>query len=167
MSYRRKTQVASETDKRKAEWFNLADQYIETAEWDKALEMLQYLYRNAPSLRIAVNLKLAKLYLARGNSRSALKYLYPLLPSTDITVIRMLIESLLRVGNTQEAIWQLSKVPLSRYEKESLFRLIMEKQNGQILESNHLFIYCSRCFKPQFFINGVLQCLKCNNYRKD
>ncbi|MFW9855028.1 MAG: hypothetical protein ACFFFG_08195 [Candidatus Thorarchaeota archaeon] len=167
MSPRRKTQVANETDKKKAEFFNLADQYIDTAEWDKALEMLQYLYRTAPSLRTAVDFKLAKLYLAKGSSRSALKYLYPLLPTTDITIMRMTIESLLRVGKTQEALWQLAKAPLSRYEKESLFRLIMGEKNSQIKEWNHPFMFCSRCFKLQFFINGVLQCLKCNNTRQD
>jgi hypothetical protein len=40
----------------------------------------------------------------------------------------------------------------------------MEKKNIQFQWQGYPFIYCSKCLKPQFFVNGALQCLNCSRY---
>ncbi|MFX0013245.1 MAG: tetratricopeptide repeat protein [Candidatus Hermodarchaeota archaeon] len=162
-----KTKVCSETDNRKAEIFNHIDDLITRGFWDKALDDLQYLFRNAPSLRSQVHLKLAWLYYEMKNFYQALAHLQTMIPSREVYINRMIIDCLLKIDKKDVAIFHLARTPLKLPEKRNLFFLIFPElqESFNVKRSDHwssqINIRCPRCTQFLFFTQKRLKCLFC------
>lgn len=163
-----KIRVCTETDKKKAEIFNHIDELIITGRWSEAIDNLQYLFRNAASLRTQVHRKLAWLYFEMKNYRKSLAYLQKITPTPEVTINRMVIECLLQLDEKDRAVWHLAKAPLKLTEKRKLLDLIFPELKGENhLEKESLWlpqitIRCSKCTRFLFFTQGQLKCLFCN-----
>ncbi len=158
-----KTRVCSETEKKKAEIFNHIDDFIMTGRWSEALENLQYLYRNAPSLRLQVQRKLAWLYFEMQNHQKSLTYLQKIIPTNDTFINRMVIECLLKLDKKNYAISHLARAPLPIPKKRELFFLIFPelKKEYTMKKFPQIAIRCPKCTRFLFFTQNQLRCLFC------
>ena len=163
-----KTRICTENEKKKAEIFNHIDDLIIKARWQEALDYLQYLFRNAPSLRMQVHRKLAWLYFEMKNDRKALSYLQTFIPSNDLVINRMVIECLVRIGENNTAIWHLAKAPLTIFRKRTLMALISSGENRKSgsktnrMDLCQINIRCSKCTRFLYFIQDKGNCLFCD-----
>lgn len=167
-----KTRICTENEKKKAEIFNHIDDLIIKARWQEALDYLQYLFRNAPSLRMQVHRKLAWLYFEMKNDRKALSYLQTFIPSTDLVINRMVIECLVRIGEKNTAIWHLAKAPLTISRKRAFMTLISSGKKRKSerrmnrMDSQRINIRCSKCTRFLYFIQDKANCLFCDDPMK-
>lgn len=166
-----KTRVCSETEKRKAEIFNHIDDLILTGRWSEASENLQYLYRNAPSLRTQVKRKLAWLNFEIKNYQKALAYLQDLIPTKEAFINRMVIKCLLRLDKKHHAIFHLAKTPLPPTTKQELFYLIFPELKKEYIKedvkvprlTHRVTIRCPKCTRFLFFAQNKPICLFCDS----
>ncbi|MFX0206681.1 MAG: hypothetical protein ACFFDT_11910 [Candidatus Hodarchaeota archaeon] len=162
-----KIRVCTETEKRKAEIFNKIDKLLAAERWNEASNQLQYLYRNAPSVRTQVQRKLVRLYLELKNYQKSLTYLQDLIPSTDTSINRMVIECLLQLNNEDQALLHLARAPLPSIKKRDLFFLIFPELqeihhlNKMDLVDSQVTLRCPRCTQFLFFVNNKPKCLFC------
>ena len=163
-----KIRVCTETEKRKAELFNKIDDLLAEERWNEASNQLQYLYRNAPSVRPQVQRKLARLHLELKNYQKCLTYLQEFIPTSDIYINRMVIECLLQLKNKDQALLQLASAPLPSTIKRDLFFLIFpEIQEKKMFSStkanldSQVTLRCPICTQFLFFTENKPRCLFC------
>ncbi len=163
-----KTRVGTETDKRKAEIFNHIDDLIINNRFSEALENLQYLFRNASSLRAQVHRKLAWLYLEMKNYRKALIYIQDLLPTNEVYLNKITIECLLQLDKKEQAIWHIAKAPLELVAKRQLLYIIFPeletatRKKEESISMPQITIRCPNCTRVLFFTQNRPTCLFCN-----
>ncbi len=172
MGRKRKTRVCTETERKKAELINNIDEkIINPQSWDEALLNLQYLFRNAPSIRALVKQKLAQLFFEMKDYQKSIIYLQDLIPTTDRLINEMVISCLIRLGKTEYAIWHLAKSPLTTEEKKGIFENLslenkMKTKQASIIaiDSDRSFsLRCPSCTRFLFYIYGenCYECLFC------
>lgn len=163
-----KTRVCTETEKRKAEIFNNIDDLIFTGCWDEALDKLEYLFRNAPSLRARVHRKLAYIHFEMKNYQKSLGHLHYIIPTKEVFINRMIIECLLQLENKKRAIIHLANAPLKKSEKRKLLSLILPELKTTIedtteeLRMPQIALRCPTCTKFLFYTQNKFRCLFCS-----
>lgn len=172
MGRKRKIRVCTETERKKAELINNIDEkIINPQSWDEALSNLQYLFRNAPSIRTLVKQKLARLFYEMKDYQKSIIYLQDLIPATDRLINEMIISCLIRLGKKKYAIWHLAKSPLTTEEKKGIFKnlsletIIKTKQENVIVpnKDRSFSLRCPSCTRFLFYIHGEASydCLFC------
>lgn len=172
MGRKRKIRVCTETERRKAELINNIDQKIvDPQSWDEALSNLQYLFRNAPSIRALVKQKLALLYFEMKDYQKSIIYLQDLIPTTDRLINERIISCLIRLGKKEYAIWLLAKSPLTTEEKKGIFdnlsleTKIKTQQESVIVTYSDLSfsLRCPSCTRLLFYLydENSYECLFC------
>ncbi|MFX1508168.1 MAG: hypothetical protein ACFFDC_18945 [Promethearchaeota archaeon] len=168
MPHETKIRVCTETEKRKAEIFNKIDDLLAAERWNEASIQLQYLYRNAPSVRTQVQRKLAKLYLELKNYQKCLTYLQDLIPTSNTFINKMIIECLLQLNNKEQALLHLARAPIVPIKKRDLFFLIFPELKNEFssdkakqLLDPQVTLRCPLCTQFLFFTENKLRCLFC------
>lgn len=163
-----KIRVGTETDKRKAEIFNHIDDLIINSRFSEALENLNYLFRNAPSLGAQIHRKFAWLFFKMKNYKKSLIYLQQITPTNEVFLNRMAIESLLQLDMKEQAIWHLAKAPIDLTSKRQLLYLIFPELETKFqtkidnIPISQTTIRCHRCTRVLFFTKNRPICLFCD-----
>jgi hypothetical protein len=163
MPNQNKIKVCTETEKKKAEIFNKIDDLLEAGYWSEALVQLQYLYRNAPSVRTHIQRKLACLHWELKNYQKCLTYLQDLIPTPDTLINRMVIECLLQLNIKDQALLHLARAPLSPLKKRDLFFLFFPElyEDYSSPRVPQVILRCPVCTRFLFFTDNKPRCLFC------